>query len=452
MKKKNDISKLVYEAPEDAVKEFLIGIMQEDPVMEAAFKRFWQRDVMGFDKQYYKEYIDGLIMQYADRTGFINYKCAYMFFDEVEGLLYNDAEELLNAKKYDEAFELSAYICYRMENIYADDSDGGLIQVIGHCFDIWRNIAMVLRGEKKREFFDKIVSRSETMGDITSDIFDDFIINEFDEKAFLPKKIEFANKRIAQFGKKTTSHAAYMRDHWVAIKLELLEEAGDLTLQEQLRKEYWDSPGVKLWYVDKCIEAERFEEAIYAMMELIIDDGNFAGADYRYKEKLKEIYKIAGKEKEYTEMLIELAQKNGNLDAFYELKDLYYPEKWREMRGIIIEKMPENTLDTVFYSEKMDDRLLEYAVNHEGLFYIEKYKLLLVQKYPEAVLEKYIKEAEKSAMYADQRSKYKAVIRLVKTIMTLPGGKEKAKKMTERWKNIYSRRTAMMEELNKLKI
>lgn len=448
MKKTDKIEALVKSAPEETEREFLIGMMREDSVMEAAFKRFCPREVTGFDKQYYKEYIDGLIAQYEDGTGFINYSSAYMFFDEVEVLLYDDAEELLGAGKYDEAFELSAYVCYRMESVAADDSDGGLIQVIGHCCDVWRNIACAVRGEEKERFFDKVIAAGERMGDVATDIFDDFIINEFEEKEFLQKKLEFIDKKIEQFKKKTTSHAAYMVEHWLSVKLDIMNADENLTQeQERLYKENWDSPKIKLWYVQKRLDEEKFDEAIAVMKELISVDNAYA-----YKEKLKEVYKMAGREKGYTDMLVELAQTHGDLEAFYELKEQYYPEDWATIREGIIEQMPKRNLDVVFYSEEMDGKLLEYAVNYDGLFYVDKYKLLLVKKYPEAVLKKYVKEAEKAAMWADKRSKYKALVRLLKTIKSLPGGEDAAKELIERWKCIYNRRTAMIEEMNKLKL
>ena len=76
-------------------------------------------------------------------------------------------------------------------------------------------------------------------------------------------------------------------------------------------------------------------------------------------------------------------------------------------------------------------------------------KKVLKEKFPEQVRDIYITYPHFESERADNRSRYRELMKYLKKIRRYPGGKEKASEIAENWRAMYYRRTAMMDEMRK---
>jgi hypothetical protein len=104
----------------------------------------------------------------------------------------------------------------------------------------------------------------------------------------------------------------------------------------------------------------------------------------------------------------------------------------------------------LYSEEKLLDRLLENVLSSPGLFTLLKYEAELLPVYPRQILDEYVREINAEAKNAATRDTYQAWVKTLRHMRSLPGGKEAVRQIVAEWRDVYRRRKAMMEELNKL--
>lgn len=201
------------------------------------------------------------------------------------------------------------------------------------------------------------------------------------------------------------------------------------------------------------MEQKNYDKAIEVLKERRKIDKAYAGLIKDHSFKLKEIYQLLGKKKEYIEQLWQLILKDdaGNPDIYKELKKQYSEKEWVMQREKIFRELPAYAhVDALYKEDKLYNRLLEYVKQSPGLYALKQYENVLKKDYPHEILEKYAEEVEKMASYTSDRKHYREMVSILRKMSKLAGGKQKVNEIASRWRINYSNRRAMMDELNRL--
>ena len=100
-------------------------------------------------------------------------------------------------------------------------------------------------------------------------------------------------------------------------------------------------------------------------------------------------------------------------------------------------------------SEELWERLLEAVIAAKRLSTLDRYEDALKKRYPDEVLEAYTRILMQNAAVVSNRKQYQELTRYLKKLRSYPGGAERTARLAEDWRTRYSRRRAMMEELDK---
>src|SRR5699024_6471972 len=95
--------------------------------------------------------------------------------------------------------------------------------------------------------------------------------------------------------------------------------------------------GVREYYVSECMENEEYDKAVQLLEEGKIVNDKSPGIMNRYSRKLKDIYRLQGKEELYLKELWTLnLSLAGDVKLFNELKSLYNEDEWTKKKRIDI--------------------------------------------------------------------------------------------------------------------
>ena len=76
---------------------------------------------------------------------------------------------------------------------------------------------------------------------------------------------------------------------------------------------------------------------------------------------------------------------------------------------------------------------------------MDRYEKIMKEKFPEQVRDIYVAYLYREAKRANDRKRYRELMRYLKKLRKYPDGKEKAAEIAENWRSVYYRRSAMMD-------
>jgi len=456
--KEETITALIDVADCDTIKAFLASALMNDIKLLVSFQRHSGKVNDSFSLKYYFDKAADIYDEYSDRNGWVGYSEAWDFACDLLDMIDADVGRLIDRKEYMKAFKVLNFIFLLVGDIDMDDSDGGISMIGTRATEMWLEMSAKADEEDKEAMFDWFVAQFDgTIIDYMEDYMEQVLTHGFTEKKFAHKKLKFAEEMILKAkNNKSEWTVEYTLDKWSVFALDQLEEldAGNEKIRE-FCKDYWESSGVRSYYVDFCIKTAMYDEALAILDESLLIDENYRGRVNKYNEKKKEIFKLKGDEAAFLNMLWEIAtvHKPGDITSFNELKSQYSEDEWTEIRKEYLQRVPQNTdLSEVFSSEKMYDELLESVLKCSGIWKVSNYKNVLKRNYSKEILEKYKVELDKMAVFANNRKDYRNLVRILKEMLTIEGGKNTVAEIIDEWRIVYRRRPAMMEELGRLQM
>jgi len=455
--KENSSDQLVMRAPEDLVREFLIEVLNNNERLTKRFRVLAEPESARKGIEKIKRKIHDHIHSYVSSNNYIHYDSAEEFLSGLHVFLNDDVSLLMVGRYYRDAVDLVTYLVSSLREVEMDDSDGGLSIFFMYCYSVWIEALKELSTADKKPLFKWLIKELTTSEyDPIEEYLEKLLENEFKEKEFLDEKLRFIEMEILKC--ESNERAGYHDIHlayWVLRYLELMMDrnASEEEMMMIMRK-YWHEYDVRKYYILKCIEKKNYDEAIIALKESI----NLERPLSRYKSDLrimlKDIYLETEDREAYEKELFELVTKDqvGDLDLYRELKNLYDAKEWIEKREEILSVIPRHRpIDLLYKEEELFDRLIAFVMESMGLWAIEKYEAVLSTRYPDEILQKYATEVEKMAELTGGRYYYRKLIDILKSMLQLPGGEKRIRDILESWRLAYSRRSAMMDEVDEFK-
>ena len=280
-------------------------------------------------------------------------------------------------------------------------------------------------------------------------------MEQFKSEKYLKDKLLYTeNKVILEKQKPESWTTNYNVEKWALNHIKIMEELkfsfDDI---DKYCKENWKYSRIREYYISTCINKKQYNQAIKVLKESLKLDADKLGLVKEHSLKLKELYKLTKNNEAYKQQLWQLVTKDnpGDLNNFNELKSLYSKEEWQNVREKIFVALPKYSyIDHLYKEEKLYDRLLDYVLKSPGLNYVFKYENILKDDYSQELLQKYTDELNKMVTYTANRKKYKEWVMILRKMTKLKDGDKAVQDIVKNWKIMYSKRKAMMEELERL--
>lgn len=448
----------VYHADEGDVRDFLVRLLVQDEQLLASFRAFASHKISREDMEKYKKRVDAVVKKYLGREGWISYQEASGFVDEMGAFLTDDVQTMLDDQNYAEAFELASHVFMEAGKVDMDDSDGGLGVLMEQCAKIWNTVLECADAQTERRIYHWITGQLD--GEVT-DYMEDFIeqvlMCGFCGREYLEEKLVYTQQKAQEEKQHADSwNARYHTQKWAMYHIRLMEEAG-FAMPDILSycKEHWECAQVREYYINRCMEYKDYDRAIAALKESLEMDTGMPGLSRKFSVRLKEAYRVSGRQEEYRHQLWQLVTKDnvGNLDDFRELKSLYPTAEWVQVREQLFMALPADAHVEYFYKEEaLYDRLLDFVLQTKGLYAVKQYEEVLKKHYPQQLLQKYADELKEMAGLAADRRRYQEWAAMLRRMLQIEGGQEKVSEIVTEWKVLYKNRPAMMEELKQFAV
>lgn len=457
-KKVDAVEMLVSGADESDVRSFLVSVLVEDKKLLLRFQNMIRKQVTKEDVKNYIGQIDTIADRYLGRNHFISYYEAGDFISELEEIIDSDIRRMMDNDNYLSAFEILNYIFVLIGDVDMDDSGGGTGMLADKIYQLWLELLVKVSAEEKKQMYDWFTSYLDgSVIDYLEEYIEQIIMDEFEEKEYEQRKIDFIEEMIAKSERKGSDWCRdYAVGKWAVRYLELLKEKKATDEQiEEICKKYWNNSTVRRYYIDICMKRKEYDHVLQILDECLLLDKQYKGLVSEYSEKKKKIYLLQGNRNAYVEQLWQLVLEHeaGNLEFYRELKMQYTEEEWIVKREEIFKRIPAYAhVERLYKEEKLYDRLLAYVMNSPGLYALQEYERILEKEYPEQILVKYMDEVNKMAIYTSDRKRYAYLVSILRKMQNVKGGVGLVERIVAEWKVKYKNRPAMMDELRKLKV
>lgn len=452
----DSIGKLVEEADDIIIKEFLINALKNDEKLLNRFKSSLQCDISPADMRRYKNQVNNIFWRFAGRHDFVDYKNARGFISELEEILDNDIQAMIDNNQFKEAFGLTNYIFIKVGNQDMDDSDGGTGVIANRCLEIWQEILDNCSIDFKKDMYKWFIEHMDgSVIDYMEDYIEQVLFEDFKEEEFIQNKLLYLDDKIKEYKEEGDS---WLRDYKLGQltlrHIEILEEMN--ISQKEIDKYCRDNleiNEVRKYYIDICIKRKDYHEAIALLKEIKDQEKDWPGLLNKYSLKLKDLYKEIGEKELYEEelWLLVLNYKAGDVELYKELKSIYTDKEWLEKREIIFSKLAPYSGIAKFYEiEGLYDRLLDLVINYHGLSELIQYEKVLKDIYPNELINRYEVIVRAMATDPSGRAHYRELVSILRRMEKYPVGKERVSEIVSDWESRYRNRPAMMDELSKL--
>ena len=459
LREKKELEETIEKIPEEELRAFVKELADYDDEIRNMILTRYAVKIDAKQIKRLKQEVDNIVYQYGDRSGFIDYRNAWDFTSALHVFLDERVDTLLERSCYSQAFDLTNYVFKIIGNIDMDDSDGSTSQIANICYEKWKKILENCSDVERNKMFSWFINHQACgyVIDYMEDYIEEFLMNEFQNRELLEKKLKFLDEIIEKQESSTDSgstwSAHYGYQNNILKRLEIMEKLNysDDEIKEY-RKKNWKFSAVRGLEIKENLESGNMDQAIKILQESKILDSAYAGLVSGYSEQLIVLYEKQSDEKAYKNELLfyvfECSQKN--LVHINKLKASCTAEEWKQYREQILESPKNYCIRYPFMeAEGLYERMLECMKQESFIYRLDEYEKVLKEKFPEQVRDIYISYLYKEAERTTDRKRYRELIKYLKKIRGYPDGKEKSKEIANEWRAMYYRRSAMMDEMRK---
>lgn len=454
------IESLIEKASHKELQTLLIRLANDDPKTESEIRTFLGKGE-SFAVQEIKKEIDDIFDIYSDRYGFIDYHSAFEFESALSMLLQNRIGTLIANGQYMEAFDTSMYAYVKLGNQDIDD-DGDIISLSKTCYELWQDIIKYCNLQERdmiKAWFEEH-AYDETVVDYMEDTLQDFLKYELaseEELRDIVKKLEKLVDESKDSNKCRGVFSSYYGYSTEAIELRNIFAkrlgATDTEIDEY-KKRYMSFESVREYFMKRAREAGDINEEIRLLKESKKYDKDSQYLLHEYSKRLIEIYreqnnKILEKSERKEDIL---TNRNASLEDIHEYRKMCEPKEWEEERLKIIKSRKDiDKKCELLAEEKLLEQLFDIIWSQKDkLSLINKYGIVLSEKYSEPILDFYNQHVSELAEDARNRSAYDVITRYLMRMTQYTGGKERVRRLALDWIDKYPTRKVMIQELRKM--
>ena len=446
------IREAVEHADEALVRRFLTDALLQDDKLRRRFIMEAQPDSAPSLLDEVESAVDEIVDRYME-DGCIDYSEADDFICELENILDDEAIPRMEHGQIGDAFHISTLVFLALDDVEMDDSNGGMTIIADACSSIWKQIAERADDGMRREMFDWLLEHS---SGVIVDYLEDFIIDAMMEYFDAPEYAEklFDSEQETLNCALCKGNDSYLVRRSVQNCIRLMEKRGDSAEAiDAWCARYRTAPCVRDAMIERRRQAGEWTEVAALLKETIAQGTGRFGGSARYHMQLKDAYAALGQKDEYRNELWKIVTEisPADIDVYREYRALFEPESWIAERERLFAALPQRAgIAALYADEELYDRLLDCALAARGTYLLKRYETALAERYPERVLQKYADEMNAAARNTADRKAYREWVSMLKHIRKITGGEAVVDEIVKAWRIEYSRRRAMMEELDRL--
>ena len=135
-----------------------------------------------------------------------------------------------------------------------------------------------------------------TMTYFMEEYIEKLLMENFTEQEFVEALLFFTDEKVAESEVKADTWArSYFMEKWALRHLELMNITGSSWAEQQVYcKKHWMSSGIRMYYIDQCIDRKEYDTAIAMLKESQLLDKEYKGLVWEHGLKLKELNLLSG--------------------------------------------------------------------------------------------------------------------------------------------------------------
>lgn len=381
-----------------------------------------------------------------------DYDCdeTYEHFQDLIGFLQRTADLLINAKCFDDAFEL---ICEVYDSIDSDcdDYSGGHEELVNECEDYLQRIVWNSKDNVQEKIYRECLERCG--GNISyqnDDLWQSVLLTCFEDEKHLRQNLQMIENAIknAQIAGESEWLLKLIQD-----KIALMKRLKvDQTEISDFRNEYRQHPTIRRMEMMETMERNDIPSAIQLLRESKRMDTDQPLLVKEYSQKLIQLYEAQNETNACCSELVEYIFERSNYELEYirKLKRISSNEMWRSYleRLLNLELYP-HIRHELMAEEGMYRELLDELETDPYLSGLQRYEMLLKPYFEEEIRDVFCAYLRARMETATGRGSYEELIKRLKKMKMYADGEEMAQKLAEEWKQNYKRRSALLDELKK---
>ena len=449
---------LVEKTDVQTVRQFLTDVLWNEEKYRVRFQSMVSPDFAKQALDYAKKRFSKIERNYVNGSGYLSYRQGKAFIREVEQWIDEEIDPRVERHEYAAAFELSNLVLFSVADVDMDDGELSLDVIAEYCQGVWRAMLDAKDPEIEKALFSWFTTHiSDSVHSLIVDAYETVLMEYFVTPENLKQKLALYQAKLEKLSTDDSTYARNRAQEYLRRCFSLMRQMRRPEEEIQaLQQKYWALPCVREQYMEQCEKERRWDDLITVLKESIEvekrhKEGYVAG---EYELRLKEAYRKAGKTAEYKAQLWRIMTeiRPGDRDFFKEYKNLIPQTEWPEERERIFSALKSKSylLPSLYYEEKLYDRLMQYIQGTHSFEMLVHYEKELLPLYPEVYLDAYVDRLTSAARHTADRKTYQEWVNTLRHMRKIPGGKKAAEQIVDEWKAIYGNRRAMMEELKKL--
>lgn len=453
--KEPEIKEVLSSLSKEKLMDIILEITQKDRNLKNSLIVRYSKGNSEQELKKCKKLIDSIVRKHLGRDGFISYKEACYFV--------NDMEELFEKVRETEDIILALDIAFLVidEGIeafqYADDSNGDVGYLVSETIDLIGEIISYNENMDihiKDELFEKLLIKSE------SKVFDDWIdyrinmlwlCSEIANTEALRDKLKTKLKYLIDKNS-NNEYMKYSNERILHILFNIVNKYGTDIEAEEFIKDNLKFSSFRELFINKYLKEKNYEKVIELALEGENQDARFAGLIIKWKQMRYTAYKELALKDDQKNLAKELLFE-GKFEYYKELKELaddkisFYNNLKQELK--VREDWHSKSMFLEIILEENDlNEIIGYV--RENPTSIDSYADILMDKFKDEVIEVYIKYIKFEASRATNRSHYKKVCAIIRKYKRI-AGKQSQIPIINELIALYRKKPAFLDELSRIK-
>lgn len=235
------------------------------------------------------------------------------------------------------------------------------------------------------------------------------------------------------------------------LQFDLLSTKKDEQAIESFLKENLYLNAIKEVAIERALLLRNLDEAMNIAVAGERDHAEYPGLVNQWRIHQYKIYKLLKDVPNQKSFAFQLV-RSGNIELFQDLRQLYPSDEWQDVLEnllfILSTKKKDSTYVFILKQECLYERMLDYC--RDNLHAIQQHAQWLNAEFPTETKVLYGQWLHNQAESASARPKYRQVCREIKSFRNLFGNDDTSL-LIETLKLKYPKRTAFLDELNKIK-
>lgn len=366
----------------------------------------------------------------------------YNFYMELITYMTKHFPVLMNQEEYSFLFELIQEISIKINKLFIYEKTNEYRRILNYILEFIDHLIEKVDDTFKEYIFNQLfeLTQGNQLFYYKRD-FIDYLYSRYNDESYIEVKKEIAKDKINEYVHSNIETCIYWLTKYINLHPNL-EEIKEIILPHKTIKE------IRHAYINYLYNQHYDQECLSFLEE---DKENHGVIEYGI---LKEVYKRLENRNNYIDCLYHLiCDYQGTIEIFIEYKNCFDENEWIDKREELFNHCRKNPNYGYFLvEEKLVDRLLGYITYMSDFNLVKQFEDILGNLYPNEIMELYEQEIDCILESPSNRDTYSCACQLIQKLTQFVGGHVKAQELISKYNQLYFRRSALKQELRKIRL